>query len=64
MTSKEQEKNHKYGYATLFNSLSPTLKQIFVSQIGHGETIINTSNASSHIDVLKEEVKDMLEIKK
>lgn len=61
MTPEEQEK--LTNMATLYDSLSPTLKQIFVSQIGYGETIQNTSNASSHIDVLKEESMDMVSVK-
>jgi len=57
---EEQEELNRM--ATLYDSLSPTLKQIFVSQIGYGETIQNTSNASSHIDVLKEENNEMCSI--
>lgn len=78
MKPEEQEK--LTDITTLFDSLSPTLKQIFVSQIGYissvkmeceitkegylrvPETIQNTSNASSHIDVLKEEIKDIIKV--
>lgn len=48
--------------ANLYDSLSPTLKQIFVSQIGFGETIQNTSNASSHVGLLEEESKEMVKV--
>lgn len=42
----------------LYDSLSPTLKQVYDSQV---KTIKNTSNSSTFIDVLKEEVTDMLD---
>lgn len=59
MTPQEQQKLKEF--CDLYDSLSTTLKQIFVSQIPYG-TIQNTSNASSHIDVLKEESDDMVTV--
>lgn len=57
MTAEElQELKEK---AELWDSLSDSLKGIYASQFKHGvKTIQNTSNASSHIDVLEDEMKD------
>ena len=60
MTPEELKKLQEK--AALWDSLSPTLKQIFVSQIGFSETIQNTSNASGHVELLKEESKEMVKI--
>jgi len=80
MTTKEQQE--LTNMAISYDSLSPTLKQIFVSQIGYmpsvkmeceitkegylrvPETIQNTSNASSHVGLLEEESKEMVEVSK
>lgn len=53
MTPEEQQE--LTNMANLYDSLNPTLKQIFVSQIGFGETIKNTSNASSFVGLLEDE---------
>ena len=76
MTAKEQQE--LTNMAINYDSLSPTLKQIFVSQIGYmpsvkmeceitkedylrvPETIKNTSNASSHVDLLKQEYREII----
>ena len=58
MTAKEQQE--LTNMAINYDNLSPTLKQIFVSQIGFGETIQNTSNASSHVGLLEEESREMV----
>ncbi len=54
MTKKERLESVK-----LFESLSPTLKTIAHAQLGI--TIPNTSNASTYVDLLKEEFNELVQ---
>ena len=62
MTPEEQQE--LTNMAINYDSLSPELKRIFVSQIGFGETIKNTSNASSFVGLLEEESRELVEVSK
>lgn len=58
MTQQDQLKQIE----ELWDSLSPELKTIFSARFEYQKTIKNTSNASSHIQVLEEENKGMVEL--
>lgn len=58
MTQQDQLKQIE----ELWDSLSPELKTIFSARFEYQKTIKNTSNASSHIQVLEEENSEMCEI--
>ncbi len=49
--------------AELWDNLSPTLRGIYASQFKYGtSTIENISNASSHVGLLEEESKEMVNL--
>jgi hypothetical protein len=44
--------------AELWDSLSDCLKTQFAAKFPYSETLQNTSNASSHVEVLEEEIEE------